>query len=228
MPAAEGARRVAGVASPAVIIDVGGPEPPCDALAAAADSLRAGGVVVLPTDTVYGIAALPTVAGATDRLFALKGRGAHVPVAVLCAEPTQALGLADPARVTSDVRRIAATLWPGPLTLVLPRRPGLDYALGEPDTTVGVRCPDHPLVRTLAAEVGPLATTSANRHGHPTPATAAEVVADLGADGLALVLDGGPCAGAPSTVVDATTPDWRVLREGGLSLADLRAAAEHA
>jgi L-threonylcarbamoyladenylate synthase len=208
-----------------VIVDVGGPEPPCDALAAAAESLRAGGVVVLPTDTVYGIAALPSVAGATDKLFALKARGAHVPVAVLCAEPSQALGLADTALVTPEVRRIAATLWPGPLTLVLPRRPGLDYALGDPPTTVGLRCPDHPLVRSLAGDVGPLATTSANRHGHPTPHTAAEVVADLGADGLALVLDGGPCAGTPSTVVDATTPEWRVLREGGLTLADLREAA---
>jgi L-threonylcarbamoyladenylate synthase len=207
-----------------VILDVTGPDPPCDAIAAAAEALRDGGVVVLPTDTVYGIAALPTVAGATDRLFAVKGRAADVPLAVLCTDAAQALGLADPARVTNDVRRIAATLWPGPLTLVLPRRPGLGYALGEPDTTVGVRCPDHPLVRSLAAEVGPLATTSANRHGQPTPASAREVAAALG-EGIALVLDGGPCGGTPSTVVDATTPEWRLLREGALSLADLRAAA---
>ena len=157
----------------------GAPGP--DVVARVAGVLRDGGVVVLPTDTVYGAAALPGVPRATDRLFALKGRGADVPLAVLCAGADQALALADPDGVDDDVRRIAARLWPGPLTLVLPRRPGLGLALGEPATTVGLRCPDHALVRALAAEVGPLATTSANRHGEPTPATAAEAAAALAA-----------------------------------------------
>jgi tRNA threonylcarbamoyl adenosine modification protein (Sua5/YciO/YrdC/YwlC family) len=203
----------------------GGGRPPDPALVARlASALRSGAVVVLPTDTVYGVAALPAVPGATDRLFALKGRGADVPIAVLCAGADQALALADPAHLSDDVRRIADRLWPGPLTLVLPRRPGPDLALGEPATTVGVRCPDHALVRALAAEVGPLATSSANRHGEPTPATAAEAAAALG-PGVALVVDGGPCAGAPSTVVDATGEGWRVLREGTVRLADVEAAA---
>jgi tRNA threonylcarbamoyl adenosine modification protein (Sua5/YciO/YrdC/YwlC family) len=208
------------------VIDVGGDVPPVAAVAKAADALRAGEVVVLPTDTVYGVAALPTVPGATDRLFALKGRGADVPLAVLCAEAGQALALADPAAVAAgtDVARIAAALWPGPLTLVLPRRPGLGYALGEPAATIGVRCPDHALVRAVAAEVGPIATTSANRHRQPTPPTAAAVADALGA-GVALVLDGGPCAGTPSTVVDATGPSWRVLRAGDLTLDDVTSAA---
>jgi L-threonylcarbamoyladenylate synthase len=219
-----------------VIIDARGDGRPARALAMAASVLRAGGVVVLPTDTVYGIAALPGLPGATDRLFALKGRSADVPLAVLCADAAQALALADPAGLTERARRLAERLWPGPLTIVLPRRPGLGYALGQPEATVGVRCPDHPLVRALAAEVGPIATTSANRHGEPTPATAQEVAAALGidaagpgdtagGDGGALVLDGGPCAGTPSSVLDVTGPEWRLLREGGLSLAELRAAA---
>ena len=176
---------------------------------------------MLPTDTVYGVAALPSVDGATDRLFTLKGRGADVPIAVLCHDAAQALGLGDPAAVGPDVHRIAERLWPGPLTLVLPRRPGLALALGHPPTTVGVRCPDHALVRALAAEVGPLATSSANRHGEPTPATARRAAEALG-PGVALVVDDGPCDGAPSTVVDATGAAWRVLREGTITLADRR------
>jgi L-threonylcarbamoyladenylate synthase len=199
-------------------------EPAAALVARAAEMLRAGGVVVVPTDTVYGLAALPSVEGATDALFALKGRAADVPVAVLCASPGQALGLADPAAVTDEVRRIADRLWPGPLTLVLPRLPGLAYELGEPTATIGVRCPDHGLVRALAASVGPLATTSANRHGEPTPSIAREVAAVFGRS-VGLVIDGGPSAGTPSTVVAASDGALRVLREGTVSLADVEAAA---
>ena len=200
------------------------PEDPAGAVPPAVEVLRAGEVVSLPTDTVYGLAALPTVPGATARLFALKGRGTGVPIAVLCADAGQALGLAAPDRLTDEVRRIADRLWPGPLTLVLPRRPGLGYELGEPAHTVGVRCPDHPLVRTLAAAVGPIATTSANRHGEPTPPTAAGVADTFGA-GVPLVLDGGPCAATASTVVAITASSWKVLREGTLTLGNVRAAA---
>jgi L-threonylcarbamoyladenylate synthase len=194
------------------------------ALARAASELRAGRVVVLPTDTVYGLAALPRVEGATAALFGLKGRTADVPLAVLCASPDQALGLVAEGAVTAEVGRIAERLWPGPVTLVLPRRPGLGYALGAPEATIGLRCPDQPVVRALAAEVGPLATTSANRHGEPTPTQAADVAALFGA-GVALVLDGGPRVAPPSTVVDATGSHWRVLRDGTLGLADIEAAA---
>lgn len=197
---------------------------PAGVVTQAAGMLRAGGVVALPTDTVYGLAALPGVAGATSALFALKQRSAEVPIAVLCATGDQALDLAEPGAVTDDLRRVAARLWPGPLTLVLPRRPGLGYALGEPGATIGVRCPDHALVRALAGEVGPLATTSANLHGEPTPGTAA-AVARLFGPGLALVLDGGPCSGAPSAVVDATGGRWQVLRTGVIGLGEIEAAA---
>jgi len=194
------------------------------AVAAAAAVLRAGGVVALPTDTVYGLAALPGDAAHTGRLFRLKGRGADVPVAVLCADVGQALGLADRDRMSDGATRIAERLWPGPLTLVLPRRDGLGYSLGKPEETIGVRCPDHDLVRALARAVGPLATTSANRHGEATPPTAADVAELFGA-GLGLVLDGGPCAEPPSAVVDATGATWRVLRAGQVSESDLENAA---
>jgi L-threonylcarbamoyladenylate synthase len=180
----------------------------------AAAALRAGGVIVLPTDTVYGLAALPTVPGATQRLFELKGRGVDVPVAVLCADAEQALDLAD--EPSERVQQVAERYWPGPLTLVLRRRAGLGYQLGDPSTTVGVRCPDHDLVRAIAAEVGPIATTSANPHGEPTPADAAGVAAIFGRR-VALVLDGGACVGSPSTVIDATGETWKVLRQGELS-----------
>jgi L-threonylcarbamoyladenylate synthase len=198
-----------------------------DQIARAVAALRAGLLVGLPTDTVYGLAASAEVPGATERLFAAKGRGGDVPVAVLCGDAGQALALADPATLGDDVRRIAALLWPGPLTLVLRRRPGLAYALGEPAATIGVRCPAEPVVLAVAAAVGPLATSSANRHGEPTPPTAAGVAEHFGAD-VALVVDGGTRSAPPSTVVDATGPHWKVLREGELTLADLTAAAEHA
>jgi L-threonylcarbamoyladenylate synthase len=206
------------------IVDV---RPPgeAEALGRAAAHLRAGRVVVLPTDTVYGLAALPGIEGATAALFALKGRAADVPLAVLCASPHQALDLAADGAVTAEVRRIVDRLWPGPLTLVLPRRPGLGFALGARVATIGLRCPDQPVVRALAAEVGPLATSSANRHAEPTPGTAADVAVLFGA-GVALVLDGGPCVAPPSTVVDATGPHWQVLREGVVGLPDIEAAAQ--
>jgi L-threonylcarbamoyladenylate synthase len=179
----------------------------------AAEALRGGGVVVIPTETVYGLAALPGVPGATARIFALKGRAANVPLAVLCADADQAFGLAE--EPDDLVRAVADKYWPGPLTLVLRRRQGLVYELGEPHDTVGVRCPDHDFVRALAAEVGPIATTSANLHGEPTPIDAPAVAALFGA-GVAVTVDGGPCTGSPSTVVDTTTDPWKVLRQGEL------------
>lgn len=183
------------------------------------EALGEGGVVVLPTDTVYGLAALPGDRAATDRLFALKGRAATTPLAVLCADVEQALEVADP-RVADAVRAVAERWWPGPLTLVVARRVGAELHLGEPATTVGLRVPNHDVVRALAAAVGPIAATSANRHGESTPATAAEAAAALG-PGVTLVVDGGPLPSSASTVVDATVEPWAVLREGPISGADV-------
>jgi L-threonylcarbamoyladenylate synthase len=158
------------------------------------------------------------------RLFALKGRGADVPIAVLCASTDQALGLTD-GRMTPAVDAVAARWWPGPLTLVLGRRTGVGLHLGEPSTTIGVRVPHHPLVSAVAALVGPIAATSANPHGLPTPETAAEAAAALG-EGIALVVDGGRRAVSASTVIDATASPWRVLREGPIASDDVLAVAE--
>lgn len=179
----------------------------------AAKALLGGGLVVVPTETVYGLAALASDPDATRALFDRKGRGADVPVAVLCADAEQAMALTQAAPPLAH--DLAARHWPGPLTLVLPRRRGLGWVLGEPTDTIGLRCPDHDLIRALAARVGPIATTSANRHGLPTPASAAEA-ADQLLGAVDLVVDGGALTGTPSTVVDLTGDAPRVLRRGAV------------
>jgi L-threonylcarbamoyladenylate synthase len=178
-----------------------------DDVSRAAAVLRSGGTVVLPTDTVYGLAALP---GGEGRLAELKGRPAEMPVAVLVASIEQARSVTGPW--SREAERLAAEHWPGPLTLVLPGpMPGVP--------TVGVRWPDDAFVVALATAVGPLATTSANRPGEPTPPAAPDAAAALVAP-PDLVLDGGPCGGVPSSVVDVTGREPVVLREGALA-ADL-------
>jgi len=182
-------------------------------------ALQAGQAVVIPTDTVYGLAARAADPAATARLFELKGRASGVPVAVLCADVEQALALAEIAD-DPGVRAVAERWWPGPLTLVVRRRDGLDWHLGAPEHTIGLRVPDHDLVRALAVRVGPLATTSANRHGEPPAVTASEAADALGA-GVALVVDGGPLGGQPSTVLDATVRPWAVLRAGAADVSGI-------
>jgi tRNA threonylcarbamoyl adenosine modification protein (Sua5/YciO/YrdC/YwlC family) len=185
------------------------------ALDRASGVLQGGGTVVLPTDTVYGLAALPSVPGATDALFALKGRSSDQPLAVLVADADAALALVEP--VGSTVHRWMAERWPGPLTLVLRRAPAAaGLALGSGVDTIGIRCPDHDFVRALAAEVGPIATTSANRHGESTPRSAAKAAAALTGP-VGLIIDGGPAGTVASTVVDASVERWRVLRVGAVA-----------
>jgi len=199
-----------------------GDPPPQAAIDAAVGALAVADIVGVPTDTVYGLAADPFRAGATDRLFVLKRRPRTVELPVLVADEAQALTLA--VSVPGSARRLMARYWPGPLTLVLPRRVDLNADLGEDDETVGVRCPDHPVPRALCRAVGPLATTSANRHGEPPATTAAQVEAAFGL-GVELILDAGPCVGMPSTVVDCTGAKPRLLREGSLAWAAVEAAA---
>jgi tRNA threonylcarbamoyl adenosine modification protein (Sua5/YciO/YrdC/YwlC family) len=192
---------------------------PVDDVDRAVEALLAGEVVVLPTDTVYGVGALPGDAAAMDRLFTVKGRDASTPIAVLCASVAQARTLVAPA-AHARLEPVAERWWPGPLTLVLPRRADVELHLGEPADTVGVRVPDHPLVQAVAERVGPIAVSSANRHGQPTGVTAEEVAVALGRD-VAVVIDGGPLSGRASTVIDATGTEWRVLREGPLPAAEI-------
>lgn len=189
------------------------------ALDAAAAALEEGAVVVIPTDTVYGLAARADAPGAAASLFAVKDRPADVPVAVLVADRAQAAALLD--RLPGWADELVDRVWPGPLTVVGRRRAGVTLDLGEPAGTIGVRCPDDAFVQALARRVGPLATTSANRHGAPTPETVGGVVDQLG-DRLepgTVVVDGGPRRGTPSTVVDATGDAPVVLRAGPVAVA---------
>jgi len=183
-------------------------------------ALRAGGMVLLPTDTVYGVAVMPTVAGAVQRLFDLKGRGRDVPIAVLVADAEQAWTIAR-RPVPEEALRLAARFWPGALTIVVARDPDWPGDIGDGMETVGVRCPDHDLVRRLCRDVGPLATTSANRHGYPTPATAAEAAAVLGA--VDVIIDGGLLPGRASTVVDCSVHPPAIIREGAIPAAEVLA-----
>jgi len=189
------------------------------ALAEAAAALRAGGVVLVPTDTVYGLAALTP--GAEEDLFVLKGRPADRSIAVLVADRPAAESLA--ASVPTPLAELMDHHWPGPLTVVLPRRKAADPQIGGDRDTVGVRCPDHPWLRRLLAGVGPLATTSANRHAQPTPPQAADVLTALPPDpdtgaAIAVAIDGGPCTGEASTVVTWRDDELQVLRPGPLAV----------
>ena len=181
-----------------------------DCTTVASEVLISGDVLALPTDTVYGLAVAAAQAGAVQKLFALKRRPAQHSIAVLVSDTAAAEWL---IQLTDTGRRLASRFWPGPLTLVASRSPDAPTCLSG-DATLGVRVPDDDLVRHLAAS-GPLAVTSANLHGEPTPATAHEVA--LMFPNLSLVIDGGPLPGRASTVVDITGPSVIVLREGPIS-----------
>ena len=178
----------------------------------AIDALRAGLPVVIPTDTVYGLAVDPTRPGATDRLFEIKERPVDAALPVLAADRDQAFSLAE--EVPEAARLLAERFWPGGITLVIPRRRDLMFDLGGQDSeTIGVRVPDHAVPQAIATQVGPIAATSANLHGEPTPETAEGVTAQLGAR-VHVVVDGGRCAGDPSTVVSCIGGEVVILREG--------------
>jgi L-threonylcarbamoyladenylate synthase len=177
-------------------------------------ALRAGGVVAIPTDTVYGLAVDPSIIGATDALFALKSRPASLDLPVLVGTVEQAEALAGPDGLSPVARRLARRFWPGALTIVVPRRPGLGWVLGAHVDTIGLRLPDHGLARALCDEIGALATTSANAHGE-RPCTDADGVRRTFGSSV-VVVDGGPCAGAPSTVVEVLDGTPTLLREGAV------------
>jgi len=190
-------------------------------LDAAVEALVAGLVVAVPTDTVYGLAVDPRRTGAVERVFAVKQRPEQFALPVLIADPSELADLADVTRVAD---RLTGRYWPGPLTLVLSRRPGLGFELGGDGRTIGVRCPDNTLVRELLRRTGPLAVTSANLHGEPPLQTADAVREHFGAR-VGIVLDGGRCDGRPSTVVSFTDEGLQSLREGVVDFAELEALA---
>ena len=189
----------------------------------AAKVLRDGGLVGLPTETVYGLAADARQAGAVARIFACKQRPPDHPLIVHIHRPAQITQWA--REVPAAAWLLAETFWPGPLTLVLPRLPDvLDGVTGGLDT-VALRVPAHPLARELLARFGGgLAAPSANRHGRVSPTTAQHVWSELG-DAVDLLLDGGPCrVGIESTIVDFADGGIRVLRPGAVTADDLQRA----
>jgi L-threonylcarbamoyladenylate synthase len=203
---------VAGVADP-------------DARRQAAAALEQGLVVAVPTDTVYGIAARLDRPEAIARLFELKGRSREVAIAVLVHD----VGQAESIGVLSDTaRRLADAFWPGPLTIVVDRLHPADgrsaLNIGGDGQTVGVRVLDHPALLDLLSRTGPLATTSANRSGMPTPA-GVEGVVDVFGSGVAVYLDGGPAAGGPPSTVVRDDGGLTVLRQGPIEAEALEAVA---
>ena len=193
----------------------------------AVESLRAGRIVAIPTDTVYGIAAWMDLPDAIERLFAAKRRPPEKAVAVLLADAGQAwtLGLRTPAAAALGER-----FWPGGLTLVLPVLPGarLPRVLAAGMPTIGVRVPDHAAPRALARVLGPLPTTSANVSGEPDARDASEIARRLG-PAIALVVDGGPVTGGlASTVVDCSVDPPVIRRVGAILPARIAASLDAA
>lgn len=187
-------------------------------LQAAAASLDRGDLVVIPTDTVYGLAARPDVSPATEKVFEAKRRPRDLTLPILVGSVAEAGAV---ARMDRRARALAGRFWPGPLTIVLPRgERAKAWDLGEERYTVGVRLPDHPTALSLLRITGPLAVTSANRSGRPTPPECDGVRVALG-ESVAVYLCAGRCEGAPSTVVDMTGPEPRVTRTGAVASGDI-------
>lgn len=175
-----------------------------DELDLVADVLRRGGVVAIPTDTVYGLAALGTSFEAQDKIYDIKGRPADLALPMLCGSLAQVEAIAGPFKGLA--RRLAVGFWPGALTVVVETPRG--------GKTLGLRVPDHDFVCRLALAVGPLAVTSANLHGH-SPAVAVD---QARLPGVSLAVDGGPCDGVASTVVRVVGDELTILRQGALDL----------
>jgi L-threonylcarbamoyladenylate synthase len=197
--------------------DCSDPDARADGLATAARAVRTGQLVVLPTDTVYGLGCDAFSSSSVRSLLAAKNRGPDMPVPVLVGSWSTIDGLV--LGVPQAARDLVEAFWPGGLSLVLPHAPSLSWDLGSTKGTVMLRMPLHPVALELLRDVGPMAVSSANVSGSPPATTAAEAEAQL-ADKVALYLDGGP-SGEPiaSTIVDLTGDQPRVLREGAVSTA---------
>ncbi|WP_432879134.1 L-threonylcarbamoyladenylate synthase [Kribbella sp. CA-245084] len=188
---------------------------------AAVDAIEAGDLVVLPTDTVYGIAADAFKADAVQRLLDAKGRGRDMPPPVLISVVESLDALA--TDVPENGRKLAQEFWPGPLTLICHAQTSLMWDLGETQGTVALRVPDHENTRELLSRTGPLAVSSANKSGQPAAMDVYDAEEQL-AESVAVYLDGGQVTGGePSTIVDITGDTPRVVRVGALSLEQLRA-----
>lgn len=203
-------------------VDPEGPDEAGQAIRMTADAVKAGKLVVFPTDTVYGIACRPDDPKATNRLFEAKRRPPALNLPVLVSSAREAMGL---VASNEAARRLAEVFWPGPLTMVLRRGArSKDWLLGEATQTIGVRVPDHALSLALLERAGPLAATSANISGRP-PLLNQTALQEAFGDAVAVFVvartAARPPSGQPSTVVDLTGPELRVLREGPIDAARL-------
>lgn len=191
----------------------------------ARQAIGRGELVVLPTDTVYGVAADAFSATAVQRLLDAKGRGRQSPPPVLIPNVGTLAALA--AEATEPLRALAAAFWPGALTIITQANPSLSWDLGETGGTVALRIPANEITRELLEETGPLAVSSANKTGVPAAGTAAEAQEMLG-ESVSVYLDGGEARGMSSTIIDATqlsadgTGTVRIVRVGAVTLADLQ------
>lgn len=195
-----------------------------EAVTAASQAVQRGDLVVIPTDTVYGIGADAFDADAVRDLLKAKGRGRNMPPPVLVSSATTIDALA--SDLPGYARALVEQFWPGPLTLVCQQQPSLQWDLGDTRGTVAIRMPDHDVALAVLERTGPLAVSSANKTGQPAATDADQVLEMLGED-VALVVDAGTSPGGQaSTIVDVTGPQGRVLRRGALSLDDLNEALE--
>jgi len=194
-----------------------------EAIGVAARILAEGGLVAFPTDTVYGFGAHAFQPNAVERIYVAKLRPRDKAIPILLAQADDLALVAE--GITETAWLLAERFWPGGLTLVLPKRANVPDVVSAGGSTVAVRAPDHPMPLALIAALGaPLAATSANLSGHPSPVTAQEVEAELGGR-IELILDGGRCpGGVPSTVLDLTADPPAVLRAGAIGLEEIKAA----
>lgn len=190
-----------------------------DGLVAAAAAIERGELVVLPTDTVYGLAADAFSPEAVQLLFDAKERGRNVPSPVLVGSWNGLDGLV--LAVSGDARELIEAFWPGGLTVIVEHAPSLSWDLGDTRGTVAVRMPAHPVAIDLLTRTGPLAVTSANKHGQPPPATAAHARKQLG-DAVTVYLDADVADGKASSIVDLTGPTPILRRAGAVTAEQLR------
>ncbi|WP_418791138.1 L-threonylcarbamoyladenylate synthase [Phosphitispora sp. TUW77] len=195
-------------------------------LAKAAQLIRDGGLVAFPTETVYGLGANALDPKAVSEIFNAKGRPADNPLIVHISDVSQVYNLSD--EVTIPAERVMEAFWPGPLTVVLPRKPGVPDVVTSGLDTVAVRMPDHPVALGIISRAGvPVAAPSANSSGKPSPTTAGHVAEDLSGK-IDAVVDGGPCrVGVESTVIDLTQEPPVILRPGGVTQEELEGVLGH-
>lgn len=181
--------------------------------------LNAGGLVAFPTDTVYGVGALAFDGTAIESIYLAKDRPVEKAIPILISDAKELEKVA--MDIPEAAHRLAARFWPGPLTILVPKRSDLPKAVSA-TTTVGVRVPDHETARALLRAAGPMAVTSANISGAQSPVSAEQVYEQLSGR-IPLIIDGGQTpGGVPSTLVDCTIPELKILREGPISLEELR------